>query len=471
MLAIKIDVPLVRCITFIAFMVVNFSVSSFAQTNDLGIGLTQAEKTWISENSVIRVSNSTAIPPFNFTRNGKVNGFTIDYIKLLGTKTGLHFEYPKEKPWNDMMNMLLNKEIDLFHSVAQTPEREKTLKFTAPYLEYPMVNFGRVGAEKINTVDDLKDRKIGLITGFKVSTEYREKYPDLDYVEYDTIRDALQGLSSSEIDLFTSNIISINYTALQNFIPNLELIGNAIQLDNDKMSHHLSALPENEILIQILSKAMLQVTNDEYINLTTKWQTNLSNEYLLDLYFTEEERRWLRDHQTITVANPSDSAPFSYTQNNVVHGIAIDYLDLITSKLNLNYTFAPEVSWNETIKQFKDGEIDLLHSANIDEERAEFAYEACVVMRNRFGSTNVMKHYGWNVDEAAEIINQSEGSALFNNLLFTKIMPNLKRIGLLTDKVSKKYEEMGILEFQDLDNNGDTSWEELSKPLDYGETG
>mgnify|MGYP000140756918 CR=1 FL=1 len=105
------------------------------------------------------------------------------------------------------------------------------------------------------------------------------------------------------------------------------------------------------------------------------------------------------------------------------------------------------------------------------EERAEFAYEACVVMRNRFGSTNVMKHYGWNVDEAAEVINQSEGSALFNNLLFTKIMPNLKRIGLLTDKVSKKYEEMGILEFQNLENNGDTSWEELSKPLDYGETG
>jgi len=103
------------------------------------------------------------------------------------------------------------------------------------------------------------------------------------------------------------------------------------------------------------------------------------------------------------------------------------------------------------------------------EERAEFAYEACVVMRNRFGSTNVMKHYGWNAEEAAEVINQSEGSALFSNLLFTKIMPNLKRIGLLTDKVSEKYEEMGILEFKDLEHSGDTSWEELSKPLDYGE--
>jgi len=105
------------------------------------------------------------------------------------------------------------------------------------------------------------------------------------------------------------------------------------------------------------------------------------------------------------------------------------------------------------------------------EERADFAYEACVVMRNRFGSTNVMKHYGWDEEAAAEVINQSEGSTLFNNLLFSKIMPNLKRIGLLTDKVAEKYEKMGILEFKDLENNGDTSWEELSKPLDYGETG
>ena len=38
-----------------------------------------------------------------------------------------------------------------------------------------------------------------------------------------------------------------------------------------------------------------------------------------------------------------------------------------------------------------------------ERDRAEFAYEACVVMRNRFGSDNVMKHYGWNVEEAQEV--------------------------------------------------------------------
>jgi len=101
------------------------------------------------------------------------------------------------------------------------------------------------------------------------------------------------------------------------------------------------------------------------------------------------------------------------------------------------------------------------------EDRAEFAYEACVVMRNRFGSDNVMKHYGWNVEEAQEVLNQSETSRLFNNLLFSKIMPNLKRIGLLTEKTQEKYEEMDILQFQDLEDHGAIDWEELSQPLDY----
>ena len=46
-------------------------------------------------------------------------------------------------------------------------------------------------------------------------------------------------------------------------------------------------------------------------------------------------------------------------------------------------------------------------------------------------------------------------------------MPNLKRIGLLTDNTLEKYEEMDILQFQDLEDNGSIDWEELSQPLDY----
>ena len=88
-------------------------------------------------------------------------------------------------------------------------------------------------------------------------------------------------------------------------------------------------------------------------------------------------------------------------------------------------------------------------------------------MRYRLGADNVMKHLGWDVDEAQEVLNQSENARLFNNLLFSKIMPNLKRIGLLTEKTIEKYEEMDILQFQDLEDHGNIDWDELSQPLDY----
>jgi len=104
------------------------------------------------------------------------------------------------------------------------------------------------------------------------------------------------------------------------------------------------------------------------------------------------------------------------------------------------------------------------------EERAHFAYEACVVMRDRLAATEIYEHFGWDVEKARELLlksqtGNSESRATFSQLLFGRVIPNLKRIGLLTDKVRPLYEQLGVLEFEALPHDGVTSWEELEKPL------
>ena len=99
------------------------------------------------------------------------------------------------------------------------------------------------------------------------------------------------------------------------------------------------------------------------------------------------------------------------------------------------------------------------------EDRAQFAYEACVVMRERLISTDVFREFGWDVDAARERVLESQVMAQFRNLLFTRIVPNLKRIGLLTDKVRPKFEELGLLQFENLVDDGEVDWAELSRPL------
>ncbi len=99
------------------------------------------------------------------------------------------------------------------------------------------------------------------------------------------------------------------------------------------------------------------------------------------------------------------------------------------------------------------------------EERAQFAYEACCVMRERLIATDVFEHFGWDVEQARQQVLQAEVMEKFRHFLFSRVIPNLKRIGLLTDSVRDKYQSLGILEFENMVDDGVIDWAELEKPL------
>ncbi len=100
------------------------------------------------------------------------------------------------------------------------------------------------------------------------------------------------------------------------------------------------------------------------------------------------------------------------------------------------------------------------------EQRAMFAYEACVISRERLIPTDVFQYFGWDVEEAREYFLTGTINQLFRKLLFSRVLPNLKRIGLLTDSVRPKFEELGILEYENLAHDGDINWVELERPLE-----
>jgi hypothetical protein len=79
-------------------------------------------------------------------------------------------------------------------------------------------------------------------------------------------------------------------------------------------------------------------------------------------------------------------------------------------------------------------------------EREDFVVEGCWLMRNRFLGTEVYETLGMPVDECTEISEHSEFQQLFRSLLFSRIVPCVKDIGLWGEKVQKCYAEMGVLD-------------------------
>jgi hypothetical protein len=85
------------------------------------------------------------------------------------------------------------------------------------------------------------------------------------------------------------------------------------------------------------------------------------------------------------------------------------------------------------------------------EEREEFVVEGCYLMRDRFRQQEVWANLGFDVEESMRSVEQSEYFRLFQSLLFSRIVPCVKDIGLWGPKVQKAYADMGVLDMAGVD--------------------
>lgn len=81
-------------------------------------------------------------------------------------------------------------------------------------------------------------------------------------------------------------------------------------------------------------------------------------------------------------------------------------------------------------------------------EREDFVYEACVLMRDRILNREVWEAMGLPVDECIEASMNSPFAQEFRRRLFKKIVPNVKSLGLLSDRQRARFADLGILEFE-----------------------
>jgi hypothetical protein len=91
-------------------------------------------------------------------------------------------------------------------------------------------------------------------------------------------------------------------------------------------------------------------------------------------------------------------------------------------------------------------------------ERQEFAFEAAVRMRDRFLQQEVWDRMGVPVKEAVTLVMQDEGRKMFQNILFSKIVPNCKKLGLLDAAdgwLRQRFTELGVIQFEDWADTGE----------------
>jgi len=90
-------------------------------------------------------------------------------------------------------------------------------------------------------------------------------------------------------------------------------------------------------------------------------------------------------------------------------------------------------------------------SSTEKEEREDFVVEGCYLMRDRFRQQEVWQNLGFDVEESMRSVESSPYFKLFQSLLFSRIAPCVKDIGLFGPKVQAAFQDMGVLDMAGVD--------------------
>jgi len=88
-------------------------------------------------------------------------------------------------------------------------------------------------------------------------------------------------------------------------------------------------------------------------------------------------------------------------------------------------------------------------------ERQEFAFEAALRMRDRMQGQEIWDRVGVTPRDAAQVTMMDPDRVLFQSALFSKIVPNCKKLGLLDAAdgwLRTKFTEMGVIAFEDFED-------------------
>lgn len=248
-----------------------------------------AEQQWLLSSPVVKVSVSGSAPPFSFyDSGGNFQGVLADLLGDLGQVSGLRFAIVRQPSLQAMLDSLEMGESDMALMLSSSPEREKFLNFTRPYIDS---SFALVvpKTSSIKSLSDLSGAKVSVLKGSIAEKKLKRDYPAIERFEVDNHLDSLVALADRRTDAAVLLLPVARYLVNQYFADDLYV---ATSLPDLRAVLPFAVGKNNPLLFSVLSKYVSGLNSGFVGGLIARWQgvspaeTSVWERYVLQL-------RWL----------------------------------------------------------------------------------------------------------------------------------------------------------------------------------
>ena len=230
--------------------------------------LTDGERAWLREHPVIKLAPDRDFAPVEFIdEDGEYRGIAADYIRLIGDRLSIDFQIVYLSDFNEGLEKVRSREVDMLATVIPTEERKSYMLFTSVPIEVPVVILTRKDISGYFSLEDLKGRSVGVVHSYAEHDFVREAYPDLDLTMLDDVPEGIHKLALGELDFFISSVSVASHYIDKMGISNLRVAG-LTGYSHKLLFGSRSDWPE---LNSILEKGLALITPDEKKDIFRRW--------------------------------------------------------------------------------------------------------------------------------------------------------------------------------------------------------
>ncbi|WP_047934110.1 transporter substrate-binding domain-containing protein [Pseudomonas putida] len=233
--------------------------------------LTAEEEAWIAANPNVSVLVNTSLAPltFNDTKH-RPSGITLELLKQISLRTGLHFKPVESPSAQAMIERLARGDAQMIGALGYSTDRSKQLRYTRPYLVSPRVLVTRGDNALPPQAMALDGMRIALVRGSPQRAVLQQRYPQARMVEVDNPLGLMEAVANGAADVALSSHINAAYYISHVFKDRLRI---ASVLDDDPAIAAFAVAADQPQLQAILDKALLSIPPEELDQLINRWRT------------------------------------------------------------------------------------------------------------------------------------------------------------------------------------------------------
>ena len=225
--------------------------------------------------------------PFEQINNGELKGISLDYKRIFENKLNIPFKLIPTSSWSESIEFAKQRKCDILSFLAmETPKRKEYLNFTTPYVKIPLVLTTKLDVTFITDFKTLTTQKIGIPKEYAFVEILKNKYPNLNIVEVDNIKDGLEKVKNGELFGYIGTLASIGHMFQTHFTGELKIAGKF----DETSKFGIAVRNDDKTLLGILQTVINNIEEDTHNailnkHIAIKYEKNIDYEHLWQIIF------------------------------------------------------------------------------------------------------------------------------------------------------------------------------------------